>query len=146
MQTNEGVLTVRGCEISPRAAYAGMALLALAGVAALYAFDPRNPGIYPVCPFLFLTGCYCPGCGTLRALHRLLHGDIATALGYNPLAVLSLPFIVYSYASGAMRAFRLPAPRPVFVHSRWIWALLAGILAFWTLRNLPVEPLSVLAP
>ena len=135
-----------GRPISPRAAYVGLALLGAAGVAFLYAFDPRNPGIFPACPFLGLTGCYCPGCGTLRALHVLLRGDVAGAAGYNVLAVLSLPFIAYSYAAGAMRAFGLWAPRPAFVHPRWIWALLAAIIAFWVLRNLPFAPLTVLAP
>ena len=124
----------------------GLGLLALAGVAVLYAFDPRDAGNYPVCPFLSLTGCYCPGCGTLRALHRLLNGDAASALDYNPLAVLSLPFIVYSYAAGAARAFSMQAPRQVFVHPRLIWVLLAGVIAFWVLRNVPVEPLTALAP
>ena len=132
--------------ISPRATYVGLALLGLAGLAVLYAVDPRNPGSYPVCPFLGLTGCYCPGCGTLRALHRLMFGDIAGALGYNPLTVMSLPLVAYSLAAGALRAFDLPAPRPLFLRSRWIWALLAGVVAFWALRNLPVGPLTALAP
>ena len=135
-----------GRSISPRVAYAGLALLGLAGLAVLYAVDPRNPGSYPICPFLGLTGCYCPGCGTLRALHRLMFGDVSGALGYNPLTVLSLPFVAYSFAAAALRAFDLPAPRPLFLRSRWIWALLAAILLFWALRNLPAGPLTALAP
>ena len=137
---------VRGYSFSPRVAYVGLPLLGLAGLAVLYAVDPRNPGNYPICPFLGLTGCYCPGCGTLRALHSLLYGDFASALGYNPLAVLSLPIIVYSFSAGVLRAFHLPAPRPVFLHPRWIWALLAGVVAFWALRNLPFGLLTALAP
>ena len=139
-------VTIMGRSVSSRAAYAGLALLGAAGLAFLYFFDPRVSGLYPVCPFLGLTGCYCPGCGTLRALHLLLRGDVAGALGYNVVTVLSLPFIAYSYATGAMRAFGLRAPRPVFVHPRWIWALLAAVIAFWVLRNVPFTPLTVLAP
>ena len=75
-----------------------------------------------------------------------MFGDVSGALGYNPLTVLSLPFIAYSFAAGALRAFDLPAPRPLFLHSRWIWALLAAILLFWALRNIPVGPLTALAP
>ena len=144
--TSRNVLPIRGYSISPRAMYVGLALLAVLGLAVLYNFDPRNPGTYPVCPFLGLTGCYCPGCGTLRSLHQLLHGNFVSAFGYNPLAVLALPFIVYSYVTGAARAFRIPAPRPVFVHHFWIWTLLVGVIAFWILRNIAVEPLTVLAP
>ena len=76
----------------------------------------------------------------------LLQGDIGSAIGYNVLTVLSLPIIAYSYGTGAMRAFGLKAPRPVFVHPRWIWALLAAVVAFWVLRNVPVAPLTALAP
>ena len=140
------ILSFRGYLISPRAAYVALALLAAAGLALLYFVDPRQPGRYPSCLFLGFTGCYCPGCGTLRSLHQLLHGNVVSALGYNPLTVLSLPFIAYSYATGAARAFRIPAPRAVFVHHLWIWALLVGVIAFWILRNTPVEPLTVLAP
>ena len=123
-----------------------MALLGAAGMALLVVFDPRNTGVFPTCPFLNLTGCYCPGCGTLRALHAVLLGDVVSALGYNILAVLSLPFIAYSYGRGAMRAFGLRAPRPAFVHPYLIWALLLAIVAYWIMRNLPFVPLNVLAP
>ena len=102
--------------------------------------------MFPTCPFLSLTGCYCPGCGILRVLYVLLHGDVIGALGYNVLAVLSLPFIAYSYGRGAMRAFGLRAPRPAFVHPYLIWALLAIIVAYWGLRNLPSAPMNTLGP
>ena len=137
---------LRGLQLSDRAKYAWMAFAGLVGLVLLYNVDPRNPGSYPICPFLGLTGCFCPGCGTLRALHLLLHGNPIAAFGYNPFAVLSIPFIAYSYVTGALRTFALPAPAPVFVQSRWIWGLLAAVLAFWALRNVPVAPFTVLAP
>ncbi len=139
-------LTALGYSVSPRVAYVGLALLAVAVAAALYAFDPRKPGIYPVCPFLALTGCYCPGCGTLRALHMLLNGNAAAALGYNALAALALPFVGYSYVTGALRAFGMRAPGPVFVRPVLIWGLLAVVLVFWAARNLSVGALAALAP
>lgn len=124
-------------------------LIAAAGVTALamiYMFDPREPGNYPVCPFFGLTGWHCPGCGTLRALHQLLHGNIAAAFGFNPYAMTALPAIAYSLSAEALRAYALPAPPRIFIPARWIWALLAAITAFWILRNLPIAPLSILAP
>ena len=146
IRADERGIEIIARSISPRATYMGLALLGTAGIAVLYAFDPRNPGLFPACPFLGLTGCYCPGCGTLRALHVLLRGDVAGALGYNVVTVLSLPFIAYSLGTGAMRAFGLKVPRPLFVHPGWIWALLAAVVAFWVLRNLPIAPLTTLAP
>lgn len=141
-----GSATHRVHSIPPRVAYVLVALLGMAGVAVLYVFDPRIPGNYPVCPFLGITGYHCPGCGTLRALHQLLHGSLVSGLGYNPLAALTLPFIMYSWATGAMRAFRIPAPRTALVPHQLIWALVVGIAVFWVLRNVPVDPLTVLAP
>ena len=152
MSLNPTASTIRlalpfaGLRLSQRAAYLCLALLGAAGLAVVYFIDPRNAGTYPICPFFGLTGCYCPGCGTLRSLHQLLHGNLGSALGYNPLTVLSLPFIVYSFVAAAARAFGLPAPRAVFVHHRLIWALFWGVIAFWVLRNIPVELLTALAP
>lgn len=146
MPADDGMLTLRGYRIAPRVAYIALAVLGSLGVVMLYTFDPRNPGTYPICPFLGITGYHCPGCGTLRALHQLLHGNVIGALGYNPLTVLSLPFIAYSYAAGATRAFRVPVLPRIFIPPAWIWVLLIGVIAFWVLRNMPVAPLTILAP
>ena len=129
--------------------WAADALLAVAGgagLAVVYLFDPREPGVYAICPFFGLTCCHCPGCGALRGLHQLLHGNFAAAFGFNACAMLALPVIAYSLAAGRLRACRLSAPPAVFVPAGWIWALLAAILAFWLLRNLPFGPFAVLAP
>ena len=132
--------------LSSRVFYGLVAILALASAGMLYILDPREPGNYPVCPFLGVTGYHCPGCGTLRALHQLLYGNPVSALGYNVLTVLSLPFLAYAFAVGALRAFRVSAPAPIFINPKLIWGLVFGIVAFWVLRNVPVEPLSILAP
>jgi len=113
---------------------------------ALYRFDPATTHIFPLCPFRYFTGCYCPGCGSLRALHQLLHGNLAAALGYNPLMVLSLPFVIYWIASQA-RLLWSGQPLPSrFIPARWIWGLLTVVLSFWILRNLPQYPFALLAP
>ena len=41
---NASAVTIMGRSISPKAAFVGLAILGLAGIAFLYAFDPRNPG------------------------------------------------------------------------------------------------------
>ena len=145
-QTKDFLQPIRGYGLSERAIYVAAGLLALGAAAMLYVLDPREPGNYPICPFLGLTGYHCPGCGTLRALHQLLHGSPLTALGYNPLTILSLPFLAYAFVAGGLRAFRAPAPAPIFIHPKLIWAMFFGIAAFWVLRNVPIEPLAILAP
>ncbi|NIM07518.1 MAG: DUF2752 domain-containing protein, partial [Armatimonadetes bacterium] len=66
----------------------------------LYKFNPAGTSFYPPCPFNMLSGLYCPGCGSLRALHQLSHGHLLAALYLNPLMVIALPFIVYGLFSG----------------------------------------------
>jgi hypothetical protein len=66
------------------------------GAAYLFIFEPGKSGFFPACPFRTLTGFTCPGCGSTRGLHRLLHGDIVSAFEFNPLMVLSLPFLLYA--------------------------------------------------
>ena len=58
-----------------------------------YFLDPLECPLFPKCPFLVLTGLECPGCGTQRALHSLLHLHIIDALRYNALLIFSLPYI-----------------------------------------------------
>ena len=125
---------------------AGAALVLLTGSLALLALDPADSGLFPPCPFLAVTGFYCPGCGTLRGLHQLLNGSLLEALGFNPLTVLSLPFVGYAFLSNAVVGLsgrRMPG---IFIPATWIWMLLGVIILFWVLRNVPAYPFSVLAP
>jgi len=116
------------------------------GVVMLRFFDPATSGMFPPCPVHYLTGWYCPGCGSLRAIHQLLHGNLRAAWGLNPLTVVLVPFVTYGLASSALFEIRgqgLPQPclRPV-----WIQALGAAIMLFGIARNLPVHPFDLLAP
>jgi len=124
------------------AMFAGVA----AGVGMLLFFDPATCGIFPPCPVRYLTGWYCPGCGSLRAIHQLLHGNLHAAWTLNPLTVVVLPFLCYGLASFALFEIRgqgLPQP---FLRAGWIRALGAAIILFGIVRNLPVHPFELLAP
>ncbi|KGE14225.1 DUF2752 domain-containing protein [Sphingobacterium deserti] len=57
-----------------------------------YKYDPLQSAWFPKCPFKTFTGLDCPGCGSQRAIHALLHGDFSAAVRYN---ALLLPFIPY---------------------------------------------------
>lgn len=124
---------------------AGSLVLA-AGSTVLFLFDPSGLALYPPCPFHTLTGLYCPGCGTTRALHQLLHGHLREALGLNPLMVLMLPFLGYSllsYTTFVVRGRPLPG---ILAAPFWGWLAFGTILAYWVLRNIPLYPFSLLAP
>lgn len=112
----------------------------------LYTFNPASSVLYVPCPFHKLTGFYCPGCGSLRAIHHLLHGDVVIAFRLNPLMVLLLPFLGYSffvYVMGNIR--RRPLP-PLVVPAIAIWVFLGVVLLFWAMRNIPTYPFSLLTP
>ena len=91
---------------SPR--WVGPALLSAgaAMVAVLRVANPNAAGsLLPPCPFHWLTGIYCPGCGSTRCLYSLVHFDLPGAMAMNPLLVLSLPFVALLLAN---QFFTLP--------------------------------------
>jgi hypothetical protein len=120
--------------------------MAAGGLSVIYLLDPETSDLYPPCPFLALTGFYCPGCGTLRALHQLTRGHPLAALDLNPLMMLLLPFIMYFLASHVMLALTGWPLRKFFVRPALIWALLGVVLVYWLLRNIPAYPFTLLAP
>ncbi|MEV8536461.1 DUF2752 domain-containing protein [Streptomyces sp. NPDC051211] len=116
-------------------------VLTLAAAAAAFAYvgavDPNEPGHYPVCPLLRLTGVLCPGCGGLRSAHAFAHGDLIQAAGANALAVIGYFLFAGYIALWLKRAYQgRPAPRPSLKTQYW-WALGVIGLAFATVRNLP---------
>ena len=116
----------------------GLAVLAvaLAGTATLFAYDPAQHGFYPRCFLRAITGLNCPGCGSMRAIHQLLHGHILVAARLNLLLVLSMPGVAWWAARFGMwwmsgKAMMLD------IRPRWMWALFAIASVFTILRNLP---------
>lgn len=51
-----------------------------------------KPYLFLKCPLYEVTGYQCPGCGSQRALHELLHGRMADAFQRNALFVMGLPY------------------------------------------------------
>ena len=112
--------------------------------ALLFFFNPASTKIYPSCAFHEVTGLYCPGCGSTRALYYLLHGELREALRYNALFVLVLPLLGTIFFACAIRR------RPSTTTPRWQWHWLAVlvtlIVVFGVIRNIRLLPFSLLAP
>jgi len=95
--------------------------------------------LVPPCPLLTITGLHCPGCGGTRAVAHLLHFDFGAALHHNPLLVIAAPFLAYYFVIGPRPG---AAPWP-----RWqVGLLVATVLLFTLLRNVPAYPFTLLAP
>src|SRR5258705_4417450 len=76
----------------------------------LFVFEPGKNGFFPLCPFRALTGFTCPGCGSTRPMHQLLHGHFLAAFMLSPLMFLALPFLLYALLRPT--AFLLPGGAP----------------------------------
>lgn len=100
-----------------------------------YALDPSASTLFPRCPFLSFTGYKCPGCGSQRAIHALLHGDVVAAFRQNAMFVIAIPWIALCLFAESRRTrnpelyARLNAPL-------LIWLFLAMVLMWWLLRNI----------
>ncbi|MFI0911164.1 DUF2752 domain-containing protein [Streptomyces abikoensis] len=99
--------------------------------------DPNRPGSYPACPLLRWTGLYCPGCGGLRGLHALAHGDLGTALGANVLAVAGYAAFAVLWTLWLVRAARTGGGMPAVFRPEHGWTLAGIVLLFTVVRNLP---------
>ncbi len=112
----------------------------LAAVAGAFAYvgavDPNEPGHYPACPLLRLTGVYCPGCGGLRSAHAFVHGDLTAALGANALAVAGYVVFAVLWSFWVIRAVRGRPPR-IEAGPATLWGLGVLIAVFTLVRNLP---------
>lgn len=115
----------------------GLAIFGLAGAAGswlLFRFDPAAYAFYPVCFLHQQTGLQCPGCGSLRAMHQLLHGHVGAAWRFNPLLVICLPLLGALAVRYAVRkrngadAWQIPPA--------WLWTSLGIGLVFGIARNL----------
>jgi len=121
----------------------GAAGLALAATTYIGLVDPNESGHYPTCPFLALTGNFCPGCGSLRAVHALTSGDVGAALSFNVLTVAAVVVLAGLWARWLLRRWR-GEPRRAVAPAWTLYLLLGVIVVFWVVRNLTVG--EALAP
>lgn len=110
-------------------------LLGLTAILVYGLFDPQQFP-FPRCPFRSLTGWLCPGCGSQRAIHQLIHGHVAEAFDLN---LLFLPALAYGLSGIFISGF-FPGIWPE-VRMKWFSTTAARIslviiLVFWIGRNL----------
>lgn len=127
----------------PTARWYGRNLTALLASGALLAsalgyvglVDPHKPdSVFPLCPFRLLTGWNCPGCGGLRMVHDVLHGELAAALNDNAMLLVGIPLLAGWVLLRGRRGkwpMTLPAAATVMI----------TLVAWTVVRNLPGFPL-----
>lgn len=116
----------------------GIAVLSLLSL--YFFFEPVQGSLFPECPFYAYTGLYCPGCGSQRATHDLLHLNILEAIDHNPLMMGVLFFAGTSFLISRSFYYK------ILYSPKTPWVLLIIVVVFWILRNLPLYPFTLLAP
>src|SRR5882724_10704095 len=98
----------------------------------LYFFaDARYSSIFPGCIFYSLTGLYCPGCGSQRALSSLLHGGLLQAINYNILFIVCLPLLFYSAIITVTNVFlKKQLMQHIFYSTFFVRILLVAVIIF----------------
>ena len=123
-----------------RSTLAAIYLLLIAGSVYLFLFEPGRTGFFPVCMFRLVTGLTCPGCGTTRALHQILHGHFLEAFMLNPLLLLAIPFLLFAFVRYSLMVLRGGPARKNALPAQYIYALFFIVVGFWIFRNTPFYP------
>ena len=113
--------------------------ISISALGILYFFDPMQYSFYPACVFKLVTGFDCPGCGSTRAFHALLHGHIFEAANYNILLLVFLPVII----AGLLNLYTQKSAIVWKIFNKPFFFLLV-ICIFWVLRNINLYPFTYL--
>ncbi|WP_028650647.1 DUF2752 domain-containing protein [Nocardioides halotolerans] len=106
--------------------------------------DPHESGSWGYCPSGAM-GIYCPGCGGLRAVNDLTHGDLGAALSSNIVVTVLIPVAVAFLALWAVDRWR--GHQRQLSWSRYkpvVYALVTVLVIFTVMRN--TGPGAWLAP
>jgi hypothetical protein len=101
------------------------------GLISLYfIINPSNVDFLPKCPLYKATDLYCPGCGSQRAVHDILHLNFLDAFGHNAVLVsflvIGLGLFIYSRSLFSKILYHPKSPYIIF----------GIIILFWILRNM----------
>jgi hypothetical protein len=111
--------------------------------AAIWVGDPTTPhGPLPVCPTKALLGIDCPGCGSLRMLYSLMHGDLPAAARFNAMGLVAVVLLIWAFVAwtyGRLKGRRIKS----WQHQRWAAAVTLELTVAWfVVRNIPFPPFS----
>lgn len=101
-------------------------------------YNPIDSIYFPKCPFKLLTGLYCPGCGSQRAIHYLLNFEIFNAMKENVMLVISIPYILTGFVFDSIKnpKGKVLKWRNILFGQKAILIVLILVISFWILRNI----------
>ena len=102
-----------------------------------YFNNPAESWFFLKCPVNYVTGLSCPGCGSQRAIHELLHLNFKQAFAYNPLLIAAIPYTALGIAFNTETLKkRYPKTRKFFYGQRALYVVLVVVILFFILRNI----------
>lgn len=114
-----------------------LGILLIALIFIFFFLDPEKLVIFPKCPFLQLTGYQCPGCGSQRAIHHLLHFQVGKAFVENALFVVFIPYLFLGFLLILWENNPMLAKiKRVLFNKQSVIIILSIIILFWVGRNL----------
>lgn len=117
---------------APALTIGGLALATLA----LHMRDPHDQYSWGLCPSAAV-GFACPGCGGLRAVNDLTHGDLAAAASSNLLLVVLMPLAVVVLGVWATDRWRGVSRTVPLARAKPLLAVLFVVVVVFTVaRNL----------
>ncbi len=112
-------------------------ILFVAALVVFFVFDPQDVAIFPKCTFKTVIGYDCPGCGSQRAIHDILHLHFADAFAHNALMLLLIPYIILGFSLEFLSLKkRFPRIEKIFFGKWGALAVVSIILIYWVLRNI----------
>ncbi len=116
-----------------------IALVIVIAIALTYRnHNPLESNYFPKCPVYSTTGIKCPGCGSQRAAHHLLNGQVANAFEENPLLILAIPYILFGMVIDSTKesSDNLLKWRKILFGQKAIYVVLFIIVIFCISRNI----------
>lgn len=99
-----------------------------------FSINPATSKYMPRCVFLVVTGYKCPGCGSQRVIHSVLHGDFVAAFRYNAFFMVAIPLIILYLLNDYTKL--IPGKvGEVITHHYTIAAIAIVVVLWWVLRN-----------
>jgi len=106
------------------------------GIYYFYQNDPaQSETVFILCVTKNISGIDCPGCGSQRAFHELLHGNFIKAAKLNLTIYFFTPLLLFIFLKTALKPFHIDLP-DLLITTKRLMLILFFLLLFTVLRNL----------
>lgn len=106
------------------------------GIYYFYQNDPvQSETVFILCVTKNISGVDCPGCGSQRAFHELLHGNFIKAAKLNLTIYFFTPLLLFLFLKTVLKPFRIDLP-DLLITTKRLMLILFFLLLFTVLRNL----------